>query len=240
MSLSGAFAVEQCPMKTNPPKPLDKVTELNDCLNRENQLTCSKGNSTSASQVVGPVTYGLFSAKSSMESLFSQVAALQEEFLKESKPCPDGCKTKSKPSIEIQTTPLAFEADSQCPASYMPIKLSAEEIGPFKASGISQVSTGFKRTISVSGARDSDCQKQGSEWAKSILAGDNELGKFIGNSKCKDPCSYASGIRITRLENANGCSVDAEVSVLCGPPKKSRDWKSQARLIKAVVCEESK
>lgn len=229
------FAQDKCALqKTTKPKD---IAELCNALNKENAAVCSKGGGKMAVETLPAITYGIFSAKSQMTSLFKKLESRQQSYLKEKDGCPDGCAKVGTPVVEIKTIPSDFAPHASCPTEYTALKLSEGEQQNF---AVGQTK-GITKNFAQSGPLEL-CQQKGSEWAQEVLMGDNTLGKFLEKQKCPSPCSYSSVIRLESKDGKNGnqCSVDVELVVLCGPPKKDREWKTTASIEKAYRCEAPK
>ena len=78
-------------------------------------------------------------------------------------------------------------------------------------------------------------------FAQETLMGENAIGKYIEEQKCPSQCSYSSTIKIkAKNQKKNECLADLELVILCGPPKKTRDWVTEATLTKIIRCEAAK
>lgn len=228
--VSGASAQESCGKSKN---ALTDIKTLCDGLNKKNEVHC-KVAVAAKKESVAPITYGIMSASNKMKSLFEKMDSMQRDFLQESGGCPGGCSKVTAPVVEIATRPTAVESDPACPASYMPVKLNSSELLKF---GVTQTDGYFKRSFRMRGDAKK-CQEQASDFAQDTLMGDNNLGSYLEDQKCQSPCSYSSVIRMKTQSLAEGeCGVDLELSVQCGPPKKDREWTTQASLTKAFRCE---
>ncbi len=202
-------------------------------LDKKNSAHCAQA-SSNKKESIPPVTYGVFSASGKMKSLFEKMESLQNEFLKSDGGCPGGCSKVSVPVVELTTRPTAVVADPACPDSYIPMKLASNELQKF---GVGQTEVYLKKAFRLR-ATEQKCQEEASSFAQKTLMGDNELGKFLEQNKCKSPCSYSSTIRLKTTNVGSGeCSVDLELAILCGPPKKEREWVTQASLHKSYRCE---
>ncbi len=233
MMSSGAWAQENCAAASN---PLKDIKALCADLNQKNQAHCDV-KTPAQKENVPAITYGILSASSKMKGLFAQLDSLQKAFVKESEGCPGGCSKISSPIVEIQSKPTASVPNPACPADYQVMSVQASELAKF---GVTQTDKFFKRSFKGRGPLKT-CQEQASNFAQETLMGDNDFGSFLEDKKCLSPCSYSSTIRMKTLPTDDGqCSVDLELSVLCGPPKKDREWVTQASLTKAFKCEVQK
>lgn len=202
-------------------------------LDKANTAHCSQV-SSNKKESIPPVIYGVFSASGKMKSLFEKMESLQKEFLKNDGGCPGGCSKVSAPVVELTTKPTAIVADPACPDSYIPVKLASDELQKF---GVGQAEPYFKKAFRLR-APEQKCQEEASSFAQKTLMGDNELGKFLEQKKCQSPCSYSSTIRLRATNvSAGECGVELELAILCGPPKKDREWVTQASLHKSYRCE---
>ncbi|WP_374000233.1 hypothetical protein [Bdellovibrio bacteriovorus] len=180
------------------------------------------------------ITYGLLGASSKMKGLFEKLNGLQQAFLKDPGGCPGGCSKVNSPVVEIKTEPTATVADASCPASYTVLQVSAGEASKY---GVKQLEKSFQKAFRLVGDEKA-CQEKASTFAQETLMGKNEFGSFLEDRKCQSPCSYASVIRMkTEKLGKAECAVVLELSVQCGPPKKDREWKTNASLTKAFRCE---
>lgn len=225
-------AQEKCAQQSSfKPK---NIEELCDVLNKENAAVCSKGGGKTATETLPPITYGIFSAKSQMTSLFKKLESLQQTYLKDKLGCPDGCSKVGAPIVEIKTIPSGVAPHASCPAQYTELKLNESEQQAFAVGQAKGMIKSFSQSSPLE-----VCQQKGSEWAQEVLMGDNKLGQFLERQKCPSPCSYSSVIRLEskNARNSGQCSVDVELIVLCGPPKKDREWKTTASIEKGYRCE---
>lgn len=230
MSAGPLWAQQNCSMGS---KPVKDIKSLCDELNKKNADHC-RVEAPVKKETLPPVSYGIFSASGKMKSLFEKMEALQKSFLKDEGGCPGGCSKVGSPVVELSTRPTAVEADPACPTSYTALKLSAPQLEKF---GVGQSEIYFKKSFRFR-ADSKKCQEEASGFAQSTLMGDNEFGKFLEQEKCKTPCSYSSTIRIkTNVQSGGECGVDLELAILCGPPKKDREWVTQASLVKSYRCE---
>lgn len=227
-----ASAQEKCSQQSSfKPK---NIEELCNALNKENAAICNKGGGKTAMETLPAITYGIFSAKSQMTSLFKKLESLQQSYLKDKAGCPDGCSKIGAPVVEIKTIPSGLVPHASCPEQYTELKLSESEQQAFAVGQLK----GLTKNFSLQSPLEV-CQQKGSEWAQEVLMGDNKLGQFLERQKCPSPCSYSSVIRLEgkSTRTSNQCSVDVELTVLCGPPKKDREWKTTASIEKAYRCE---
>ena len=227
-----ASAQEKCSQQSNL-KPKN-IQELCDVLNKENSAVCSKGSGRATLETLPTITYGIFSAKGQMTSLFKKLESLQQTYLKDKGGCPEGCSKVGAPVVEIKTIPSGFSPHASCPSQYTEINLNENEQRTFAVGQAKGLTKSFSEASPLE-----ICQQKGSEWAQEVLMGDNKLGQFLEKQKCPSPCSYSSVIRLhsksTRVSSQ--CAVDVELVVLCGPPKKDREWKTTASIEKAYLCE---
>nr|BFD66287.1 hypothetical protein HAGR004_13090 [Bdellovibrio sp. HAGR004] len=202
-------------------------------LDKKNETHCQIKTPAKAEKVP-EITYGLLSASGKMKGLFEKLNTIQQAFLKESGGCPGGCSKVNSPVVEIKTEPTGTVADPACPAVYSVLQVSATEASKF---GVRQTDKFFQKAFRLVGDEKA-CQEKASTFAQETLMGKNEFGSFLEDHKCKSPCSYASVIRMKteKLSKAE-CAVVLELSVQCGPPKKDREWKTNASLTKAFRCE---
>lgn len=209
------------------------IKGLCDQLNKQNTQHCDV-EPTIKKDSLPPISYGVFAASGKMKALFEKLESLQKSFLKEDGDCPGGCSKIGTPVVELTTRPTAVEANPACPSTYTAVKLNSPQLQKF---GVDQAGTFFKKAFRLR-ADTKKCQEEASSFAQNTLMGDNELGKFLEEEKCKSPCSYSSTIRIqSKTQSNNECGVELELEVLCGPPKKNREWVTQAALIKSYRCE---
>lgn len=232
MSTAG-YAQEKCATAAN---PLKDIQALCADLNSKNQAHCDVKTQTQKENVPA-ITYGILSASSKMKGLFSKLDSLQQAFVKDAGGCPGGCSKVNAPIVEIHSKPTASVPNPACPANYSVMSVEAGELSKF---GVSQSEKFFKRSFKGRGPLKT-CQEQASTFAQETLMGDNDFGKFLEDKKCVSPCSYSSTIRMKTLPTDDGqCSVELELAVLCGPPKKDREWVTEASLTKAFKCEVQK
>ncbi|KHD88409.1 MAG: hypothetical protein OM95_09810 [Bdellovibrio sp. ArHS] len=215
---TGAQAQQTCSKKTSATQDLQ---ELCDALNKSNKAACDV-KVKAEKQTLPAINYGVFSASAKMKGLFSQLENLQKDFMQQSGGCPGGCSRISAPVVEVTTRPSAVVPDAACPQEYTSIQLAPAEGKKF---GVSQSGSAIKKTF----ANAADA----TTFAQETLMSDNSLGEFMESKYCQSPCSYSSTIR---LKN-QAAKVDLELIVLCGPPKKERDWTTQASLTKTYRCE---
>lgn len=226
----GAGAQESCPQAKNSVKDLKSLC---DTLNESNQNHC-KIKASAQTTTLPPITYGLLSASGKMKSLFEKMAGLQKDFLDEAGGCPGGCSRVNSPVVEISTKPTAVVRDASCPAEYTALKLSSSEQQRY---AVAQSGDYFKKSFRLR-ADSKKCQEAATTFAQETLMGDNDLGTYLEDAKCKSPCSYSSVIRIKTQSAGRGeCAVDLELAVRCGSPKKEREWQTQAQLMKTYSCE---
>ncbi|WII73660.1 hypothetical protein QJS83_07205 [Bdellovibrio sp. 22V] len=215
---------------------LKNIEKLCGELNKKNESHC-QSNVKAQKQNLPAVSYGLLGASGKMKSLFQQLESLQKDFLADSSGCPGGCSKVSAPVVEIQTKPTGTIPDPQCPAAYSEMKLSGAELAKF---AVLQAGPTFKKSFRLNGDAK-ECQEQATKFAQETLMGDNDLGEFLEEKKCQSPCSYSSVIRLkTKTDVKSGCGVELELAVLCGPPKKEREWVTHASLTKTFRCEVAK
>lgn len=202
-------------------------------LDKKNEAHCQVKTAVKAEKMP-EITYGVFSASSKMKGLFDKLNSLQQAFLKESGGCPGGCSKVNSPVVEIKTEPTGTVADPSCPAAYKVLQVSAAEASKY---GVKQTDKSFQKAFRLIGD-EKVCQEKASTFAQETLMGKNEFGSFLEDQKCQSPCSYASVIRMkTEKLSKSECAVVLELSVHCGPPKKDREWKTNASLTKAFRCE---
>ncbi|WP_374030659.1 hypothetical protein [Bdellovibrio bacteriovorus] len=226
----GAGAQETCPNSKSTVKDLQSLC---DELNKSNQTHC-KVNAPAKTESVPAITYGILSASGKMKSLFEKMEGLQKAFLTEAGGCPGGCSRINAPVVEISTQPTAVVKHASCPDQYTALKLSSSEQQRF---AIGQSGDYFKKSFRMR-ADSKKCQEAATTYAQETLMGENELGSFLEDSKCKSPCSYSSVIRLKTQSAGKGeCAVDLELAVQCGSPKKDREWQTQAKLTKTFSCE---
>lgn len=213
--------------------PMTDLKHLCAELNKTNKDHC-RIKLPSDKETVPPVTYSLLSASGKMKGLFAKMEELQNAFMQEAAGCPGGCSRVPAPVVEISTRPTAVVPDTACPARFTAVKLSEGELRQF---GVAQSDVYFKKTFRQRG-KASKCQADASEFAQNTLMGENPLGTFLEEQKCKSPCSYASVIRLKSQDVGDGqCALDLELAVNCGPPKKDREWVTEASLTKSFRCE---
>ncbi len=188
---------------------------------------------------IGKSNYGIFNATGAMTQL-NQTAENEIVITKSQNQsvCIAGCHAVGEPIIDIMTQPSGNSASNSCPATYQTIKLSDSELAANTTVQelVTQTAYGFRRVFSFVGDQKV-CNDQASNWAKQILTGGNGLGQFLSNSKCQNPCSYASNIRMVTVPNAAGtCATALEINVMCGPPRTSANWVSTASLTNTYQC----
>ncbi|MFV8258167.1 hypothetical protein ACNQKP_10180 [Bdellovibrio bacteriovorus] len=226
----GAGAQESCPQSKSAVKDLQSLC---DELNKSNQSHC-KVSAPAKTESVPAITYGILSASGKMKSLFEKMEGMQKAFLAEAGGCPGGCSRINAPVVEISTQPTAVVKHTSCPDQYTALKLSSSEQQRF---AIGQKGDYFKKSFRMR-ADAKKCQEAATTYAQETLMGENELGSFLEDSKCKSPCSYSSVIRLKTQSAGKGeCAVDLELVVQCGSPKKDREWQTQAKLTKTFSCE---
>lgn len=202
-------------------------------LDKKNAVHCATA-APVKKESIPAITYGVFTASGKMKSLFEKMETLQQDFMKDNGGCPGGCAKVNSPVVELVTKPTAVVSDPACPDAYTPVKLSTAELQKY---GIGQPEVYFRKSFRLR-AEEKQCHEEASGFAQSTLMGDNELGKFLEQNKCKSPCSYSSTIRLkTKPIGSGECGVDLELAILCGPPKKDREWITQATLLKSYRCE---
>lgn len=229
MVFQGALAQEACSKAKN---PVADLKTLCDELNKTNSSYCNV-KTKSARESLPPVSYGILSASGKMKSLFEKMSQMQSAFLKDSAGCPGGCSKVNSPVVEISTKPTAVIADAACPAAYSSLTLNGGELTRF---GVGQSDGFLKKSFKLSGD-PKKCHEMATKFAQDTLMGENDLGEYLEEQKCKSPCSYSSTIRLKTQNLASGCAVDLELAVQCGPPKKDRGWVTTASLTKTFRCE---
>lgn len=188
---------------------------------------------------IGKSNYGIFNATGAMTQL-NQTAVNEIVVMKSQNlgVCIAGCHAVGEPIIDIMTQPTGNSNSNACPATYETIKLSDAELvaNTVAQESVTQTAYGFRRVFSFVGDQKV-CNDQASNWAKQVLTGGNGLGQFLSNSKCQNPCSYASNIRMVTVPNAAGtCATALEINVMCGPPRTSANWVSTANLTNTYQC----
>ncbi|KYG70290.1 hypothetical protein AZI85_14195 [Bdellovibrio bacteriovorus] len=216
---SVAHAQQACSSKTSSTQDLK---ELCDVLNKNNKSHCDV-KVKAEKQALPAISYGILSASSKMKGLFSQLEGLQKEFLKQSGGCPGGCSRISAPVVEVSTKPTGVVPHESCPQQYTAIQLSPAEGKKF---GVAASGKAIRKAF----ANTADA----TTFAQETLMSDNSLGEYMEQKYCQSPCSYSSTIRLKSQESKQ---VDLELIVMCGPPKKERDWTTQASLTKSYRCE---
>ena len=202
-------------------------------LDKKNEAHCQV-KSPAKAEKMPEITYGLLGASGKMKGLFESLNALQQAFLKEAGGCPGGCSKVNSPVVEIKTEPTATVAHPACPGSYTVLQVTAAEASKY---GVKQIANAFQKGFRMVGDEKA-CQEKASTFAQETLMGKNEFGSFLESRKCQSPCSYASVIRMkTEKLGKSECAAVLELSVQCGPPKKDREWKTNASLTKAFRCE---
>lgn len=227
------FGQELC----EPKEPLADLKKIAFKLNSDNSEILCKSQKHRELEKLGPITYGVFSAKGKMESLFKQLEDLQNQKSNSSFKCPMGCSTQLAPQLEIKTYPTETQNNPACPESYKPLELTTEQV---KSYSVLFKNKALVKAFSTKGDLKK-CQDLASQFAQETLMSKNDLGKYIETEHCKSPCSYASSIKVKTLENeAENCRVALELSIECGPPRKAMEWKTTASLEKNFSCEADK
>lgn len=215
---------------------LIQIQGLADALTKESESQCPFKEVSTAEQMPA-VTFGVFSAQNKMASLFETLNEKQEKFMQDSTGCPRGCKKISDPIVEVSTRPTQYEFDEKCPRVPVAVEFDNKENQKF---GIEYTNGFIKKDFHQKGSLR-ECNDMAMKFAQETLMGDNKVGKHIEKNKCPSVCSYTSTVRLRSKPSAGQeCHVDLELVILCGPPKKEREWTTEAKLVKAFRCEAAK
>lgn len=225
----GAGAQETCSKSKSAIADLETLCEE---LNKSNSIYCNI-KAPSLRENLPPVSYGILSASGKMKSLFEKMSQIQAAFLQDHGGCPAGCSRVNAPVVEITTKPTAVIADAACPRTYTSLSLGGGELSRF---GVEQGRGFFRKSFRMPGDL-TICQEQATKFAQDTLMGNNDLGEYLEEQKCRSPCSYSSLIRLKTQSVPAGCEVVLELGVQCGPPKKDRQWETTASLTKTFHCE---
>lgn len=213
------------------------ISEICQQLNNQNSNYCNQKIPPAKKVNFATGSYGIFGASSKMKDLFQKLEKAQSDFIKTSEDCPAGCKKVPQPTAEIQTQPTDFTPNSECPSSYQAIQLDKATLSLHQ---VKQSKEAFQKTFQLQGDQKV-CQKAATDYAQDTLMGKNKLGSLLESVHCPSPCSYSSVIKLKLAsEEAGTCQTDLELTVLCGPPKKDSEWKTQATLTTSFSCEVNK